>query len=104
MNIEFNKNSNQTGFKGCIKVLRTPENNAIVEAIATKFGDSLETNMRVVFGNKVTDILFHNGQAELETFQALNSANAKMFYTNGDVSEEGFRLRVCAGNTFERKV
>lgn len=103
MNIECNSNFNQIGFKGCVKVLRTPESDAVIEAVAVKFGDNLETNMRVVLGEKVTDILFHNELAELETLQTLNSANAQMVYKKGDVSEKGFRLRVLAGNTFEQK-
>lgn len=103
MNIECSSNFNKVGFKGYAKVLRTSESDAVMKAIEEKWGDFRNTNLKAVQGKKVVDILFKNPAAELEAIQALNSAGAKMVYKNRDISEEGFRLRVIAGNTFEQK-
>lgn len=103
MNIECNSNFNKVGFKGYAKVLHTPESTPVLKDVIANLGDFRDTRFKAVQGQKVTDILFKDPKVESEVIEALKKAGAKMVYKNRDITEEGFRLRVMAGNTFEQK-
>lgn len=104
MNVECKTNFNKVGFKGYAKVLHTPESTPVLNDIIANLGDLHDTKFKAVQGKKVTDILFKDPEVESEVIEALNKVGAKMVYKKNRISEEGFRIRVMAGNTFEQKV
>lgn len=100
MNIECNSNFNNVGFKAnYAKVLRTPKSDLIIACAAKK-----KSKMRVVIGEEVTDILFYNPKTRFRILENLKKIGATMICPERNISEPGFRSRICAGNTFEQKV